>query len=147
MSVRLLPFTMESFADVISLWKKSEGVALSDADSESNIRKYVERNPGMSFIAAEDRDLIIGAVLCGHDGRRGYIHHLAVKPAFRRRGVGRRLIEACLYSLRAAGITKCHIFLLNENEKGLEFWRRIGWTPRTDVRIVSRTIETAPVSR
>jgi N-acetylglutamate synthase len=141
MTIHLVPFSIESYAEAVSLWKQSEGVTLSDADTEKSLRKYLERNPGMSFIARDDRGVIAGAILCGHDGRRGYIHHLAVHPDSRRRGIGRRLVESCLARLQAAGITKCHIFLVNENKRGLEFWKQIGWTFRADVSIVSKVIE------
>jgi len=140
MSVNLVPFSIESYAEAVSLWKQSDGVTLSNADTEEKIRKYLERNPGMSLIARDDSGVIVGAILCGHDGRRGYIHHLTVHPDSRRQGIGRRLVESCLSRLQAVGIIKCHIFLVNENERGLEFWKHIGWTFRTDVSIVSRMI-------
>ena len=79
---------MKSYDKVLTLWRKSEGVGLSDADSNKSIHSYLKRNPGMSFVAKAEGK-IVGAVLGGQDGRRGYIHHLAVRDDFRRQGIGR----------------------------------------------------------
>lgn len=81
---------------------------------------------------------VIGAVLCGHDGRRGYLHHLAVARKWRRQGVGRALVVACLEKLRSEGIPKCNIFLFASNAQGRAFWRRLGWNVRADLRLVQR---------
>jgi putative acetyltransferase len=70
---------------------------------------------------------LVGAILCGHDGRRGAIHHLAVAPAYRRRGVGSDLLEYCLRRLREAEIPRCNLFLYDDNEVGRRFWERHGW--------------------
>ena len=138
--MNMLPFTMEHYDAVFALWTECEGVGLSEADSPEGIASYLERNPGMSFVAGEKGD-IIGAVLGGHDGRRGYIHHLAVHPSFRRRAVGRGLVERCLQSLRDEGIRKCHVFIFNENTSGVAFWKAMGWTPRNDIGVISKGID------
>ena len=116
------------------------GIGLSDADSRGSIKAYLERNPGMSFVASENGN-IVGAILCGHDGRRGYIHHLAVRAEYRRQGLGHKLVEKSLSVLQAAGIQKCHIFIFNNNTSGIEFWKDIGWTHRSDISVISKTIE------
>ena len=91
MTITISPFLIEAYDEVFTLWKQSEGVGLSSADSRENIHYFLEQNPGMSFVAsAEGR--IIGTVLTGHDGRRGYIYHLAVHPDRRRQGLGRTLV-------------------------------------------------------
>ena len=95
-------------------------MGVSQADSRQAIEAYLNRNPGMSLIASV-ADTVIGAILCGHDGRRGYIHHLAIHPAYRRHGVARTLVERSLESLHRAGIDKCHIFVFNDNHAGLAF--------------------------
>ena len=79
-------------------------------------------------------------MLCGHDGRRGYVHHLAVDESFRRHGVGRALIDRCLEGLREAGIGKCNLFIRRDNSIGLTFWQRTGWIDRVTLRMMSRTI-------
>ena len=84
------------------------------------------------------KNRIMGAVLCGHDGRRGYLHHLAVAAAWRRKGIGRDLVEACLTGLGSAGIPKCNIFLLADNELGKAFWTHNGWNERGDLKVLQK---------
>jgi len=141
MRVEITPLTIDRYEDVHALWVQAEGVGLHDySDSRESIAAYLERNPGMSFVATVD-GVVVGAVLAGHDGRRGYLHHLTVNPDCRRRGIGRRLVDGCLDALREAGIAKCHLFIFNTNETGIAFWESVGWTPRTDLRIVSKVID------
>jgi ribosomal protein S18 acetylase RimI-like enzyme len=139
MNIEIQPFTMDAYERVVALWQQCEGIGLSEADSQVSIQAYVIRNPGMSFIATAD-GAVVGAVLCGHDGRRGYIHHLAVHPQSRRRSLGRRLVEQCLNALQRVGIQKCHIFIFNQNENGIAFWKSVGWTPRSDISVISKNI-------
>ena len=123
---------------VISLWETTEGLGLhKDADSPEAIGRYLDRNPGMSFVAFK-KDTLIGAVLCGTDGRRGYLHHLAVALPFRQQGIGRSLVEQALETLKKSGIRKCHLFLFQTNESGRRFWETIGWGVREDITIVSK---------
>jgi putative acetyltransferase len=124
----------------MSLWQQCDSIGLSDADSRGNIQAYLNRNQGMSFVARDD-GTIVGVILCGHDGRRGYIHHLTVRSEYRRQGLGGKLVKKGLSVLQAAGIKKCHIFILNNNAGGIEFWKDIGWTPRADISIISKIIE------
>ena len=86
--VTIRPFAMPDYPAVIELWKRCEGIGLSAADEAAAIAAYLARNPGMSFVALTDEGRVAGAVLGGHDGRRGYIHHLAVDAACRRQGSG-----------------------------------------------------------
>ncbi len=138
--ISVAPLTIHDYDDVMALWRESEGVGLSDADDRENILAYLDRNAGLSFLATDKRGAVIGAVLCGHDGRRGYVHHLAVHPAHRRKGIGRDLVEKCLATLKGAGMRKCHIFIFNENKSGIRFWEEIGWETRFDLCVMSRTI-------
>jgi ribosomal protein S18 acetylase RimI-like enzyme len=95
MAVTISPFRIKNYEEIFSLWKHCDGVGLSGADSRKNIHRFLERNPGTSFMATiEGR--IIGTVLAGHDQRRGYIYHLAVHPEWRRQGLGRRLVDRSL---------------------------------------------------
>jgi N-acetylglutamate synthase len=138
MNPDILQFDIEYYEDVLALWKRCEGVGLSDADAPQAIRAYLERNPGMSFVAKVDSN-IVGAILGGHDGRRGYIHHLAVDIVWRRHGIARRLVETCIYALKEAGIQKIHIFIFNNNVDGIAFWKSVGWTHRFDISVISKT--------
>jgi ribosomal protein S18 acetylase RimI-like enzyme len=126
---------MGDFSRVLALWKKTEGMGLGESDTRSGIARFLRRNPRMSLVAVDGRR-IVGAVLCGHDGRRGYLHHLAVEAGCRGRGLGRLLVAACLARLRDAGIAKCNIFLYADNSAGETFWRRLGWRVRDDLRMV-----------
>ena len=139
------PMRMEDFDQVIELWRHTEGVGLSESDTRSNIGVYLARNPGLSFVARGEGG-IVGAVLCGHDGRRGYLHHLAVARDHRRRGLGRRLVQGCLESLAAAGIPKCNISLFDHNQEGESFWRQTGWMARRDLRVMQKTVLQIPAT-
>jgi len=140
MNLVISPFSLDAYENVMILWKESEGIGLSGADSQESIRSYLERNPNMSLVAKDVNGTLIGAVLCGHDGRRGYIHHLAVRSDCRRQGIGRKLVEEVLSRLQAVGIQKCHLFIINDNVSGIEFWKSLGWIPRTDIGVISKDI-------
>jgi putative acetyltransferase len=135
-SIRIRPFEIDDHAAAIDLWQACEGIGLSASDSCANIAAYLNRNPGMSFVADIDGRLV-GAVLCGTDGRRGYLHHLAVHPEFRGRGLGRELVACCLAALHAVGLPKCHLFLFRANRSGRKFWEKIGWSLRSDLDVAS----------
>jgi putative acetyltransferase len=136
----LRPLTAADYDAAIALWSATEGMAISSADSRPAIVRYLARNPGMSFAAWEGSTLA-GAVLCGHDGRRGYLHHLAVAPAFRRQGIATRLVEACLDALQQEGMEKCHLFIFANNHAARAFWNRAGWQERADIGIFSTPIK------
>jgi ribosomal protein S18 acetylase RimI-like enzyme len=92
----------------------------------------------MSFVCME-AGMIVGTALCGHDGRRGFLYHVAVKPAYRGRHAGTRLVESCLRKLNAAGIDKCHVFVLTDNEVGNAFWGS-SWKKREDIALYSKDV-------
>ncbi|MBI3465997.1 MAG: GNAT family N-acetyltransferase [Planctomycetes bacterium] len=139
MSISIRPMSLEDYDEVLALWQAAEGVGLNEADERGPIAAYLRRNAGLSLVACNDRQ-IVGAVLCGHDGRRGYLHHLAIAPAFRRRGIGRKLVEQCLAGLGSQGILRCHIFLYVDNHGGSGFWRTLGWIERTELKILTKGI-------
>jgi len=141
MEVLFEPMSMDHYDEVTALWQASENVGLSSADERERIETYLARNPDMSLVAKVD-DCIVGAALCGHDGRRGYLHHLVVKKPHRKTGIGRRLVDKCMESLKNDGILKCHLFVFNRNEEGKAFWEKIGWSPRSDIRVVSKQLDT-----
>lgn len=124
------------YSAVINFWRETPGLALSDADTEENIGVFLARNPGLSFVA-ELADRLLGTILCGHDGRRGFIYHLAVHHDYRRKGIGRLLADCCLNKLKEAGISKCHLFVLADNDQGMAFWDKIGFQRREDILIYS----------
>ncbi|MBN2711562.1 MAG: GNAT family N-acetyltransferase [Planctomycetes bacterium] len=126
---------MSHYDAVLRLWEETENIAVGESDSRENIERYLARNPGLSLVAI-DGEVVVGGILCGHDGRRGFIWHLAVDGNCRGRGVGRELAERCLKSLADEKIEKCYIIVLENNEKGKAFWDRIGWCHASGVRLM-----------
>ncbi|HSY54465.1 MAG TPA: GNAT family N-acetyltransferase [Opitutaceae bacterium] len=135
----LRALTPADYDAVFALWQASEGMGLNESDTRDAIASYLVRNPGLSLVA-EVENKIAGAVLCGHDGRRGYLHHLAVAHQYRRSGLGRALVDESLARLRAQGITKCNIFLYAANAAGRAFWLHEGWAPREDLVVVQKSV-------
>ena len=139
MNVSIRPMVMDDYAAVRNLWEACEGVGLSDADQPEALSAYLDRNPGMSCIALW-KGQIVGTALCGHDGRRGYLNHLAVTPQHRRQGIARRLVAHCLDALQQIGIAKCHLFIFSTNAEGRNFWRHVGWQLRSDLAVASYSL-------
>lgn len=137
MTVIIRPMTIADRPAAIALWRASEGVGVNECDEPAPLAAYLARNPGMSFVASAGSALV-GAVLGGTDGRRGYLHHLAVAVDHRGRGLGRELAQRSLAALAAAGIVRCHLFVYADNTAGQAFWVRGGWSLRTDLVIMSR---------
>lgn len=129
-SIRVM--TLDDYDAVIELMRMTPGISLRDADSREATSRYLERNPEMSFVAQIDGALC-GCVMCGHDGRRGYLQHLLVLPRYRRQGIANALVERCLDRLEALGIQKCHLDVLKTNEAAARYWQRQGWQLRTDI--------------
>jgi ribosomal protein S18 acetylase RimI-like enzyme len=125
------------YQGIFTLWQDGEGIGLSNADSEANIQRFLARNPALSFVAVHN-GRIVGAILCGHDGRRGYIYHLFVAKPHRNKGLGRRLVTKSLERLKEEGIDKCHLFVFAWNELGRNFWLNSGWTLREDLVVMSK---------
>jgi putative acetyltransferase len=137
------PMTPKDFSAVISLWQKTPGIGLDKyCDSQPGLARYIKRNPKLSFVATVDHALV-GAVLSGHDGRRGYLHHLAVLPQFRKQGIAKKLVSKCFKQLHKNHIPKCNIFLFKSNSSGLSFWKHNRWTLRRDLSVLQKTTEKA----
>src|SRR6185436_11495371 len=117
MNVSVRAMRPSNYEEVVALWNSTEGIGLNESDSEAATVEYLRRNPDMSAVALSD-GRIVGAVLCGHDGRRGYLHHLAVAATHRGNGLATRLLRHCFDHLAAARIPKCNIFLFEDNAAG-----------------------------
>ncbi|MEJ2132221.1 MAG: GNAT family N-acetyltransferase [Gammaproteobacteria bacterium] len=135
----LRSFRIGDFESVNVLWRSFDGVGLSASDSREGVRRFLDRNPGLSFVW-EAHGRILGAIMCGEDGRRGYIHHLVVDASARRKRIGEKLVQASLEALTVRGILKCHIFVFGENLGALEFWRAIGWHDRDEIAMLSKDL-------
>ena len=127
MDCTVRPMTMEDYDHVIELWRNTDGIVLSDTDEREPMERFLNRNPELSLVA-EHGDEVIGAVLGSHDGRRGYLHHLAVRADFRRRGIGSALVQRCADLLSREAIVKCNVFILESNEEGIAFWEHNGFS-------------------
>lgn len=125
--------TIDDYDNIYSLWVNTPGMGLNDIDdSRAGIEKYLMRNPDTCFVAEED-NTIIGVIMCGNDGRRGYIHHTAVAVSGRNKGVGTALVDAALDALRKKGITKVALVVFSKNELGNVFWEKRGFSVREDL--------------
>lgn len=137
-----LTFAAMSIADydeVIAFWRGQEGIGLNESDSHEQIARFLEHNPGMSLVVRDGRQLV-GAVLSGHDGRRGYLYHLAVDPAYRQQGLGRQIVARCLREFHRLGLHKCNINVFGANDAGQAFWKRIGFAGRQDLLPMQKVI-------
>lgn len=130
------PMTKDDYDEVYEMWQTTSKRALSNADSREQIERYLDRNKGMSQVAVIDRK-IVGTVLAGHDGRRGFIHHMAVMPQYRRKHIGHSLANKAIEKITAEGIDKTHIFCYQNNETGQDFWLDFGFKKRNDVFVYS----------
>jgi len=110
----------------------SPGVGLSDADSREGIEVFLRKNPGTNFVA-EENGRIVGTVLSGHDGRRGYLYHLCVADSHRRRGIGRMLVDKVIEAMKAEKISVLCLVCFADNEIGNSFWKAVGWVDRPDL--------------
>ena len=119
-------FSLDDYDAALQLWQRVEGLEVAEGDDREGVAQFLARNPGLSRVAT-DGPAIVGVVLCGHDGRRGHIYHLAVDPAYRRYGLGKRLVQECLDGLRRADLVRAIILVADYNLGGAEFWKRAGW--------------------
>jgi ribosomal protein S18 acetylase RimI-like enzyme len=119
-------FSISDYAAALELWQRVEGLEIAEGDDRESVADFLVRNPGLSRVAT-DGSAIVGVALCGHDGRRGYIYHLAVDPIYQGRRVGKRLMNECLDGLRRAGLKRALILVANDNPRGRKFWKRCGW--------------------
>ena len=134
--VEIREMDIADYDDVIKLWGQTEGMSLRDADSKESINNYLIRNPNLSFVAVSGNE-IVGAVLVGTDGRRGYLQHLAVSMNFRGKNLGRDLVSQAISALADVGVPKTHLFVYNENVNAQQFYEKLGWFPRDEVRMYS----------
>ena len=132
--------TIDDYDKVYALWMGTPGMGLNNLDdSRAGIAKYLARNPGTCFVAEED-GAVIGVILSGHDGRRGFIHHTAVEQSRQRRGVGEELLSAAMDALKSEGIHKVALVVFARNLKGNAFWEKRGFTIREDLIYRNRAI-------
>ena len=148
MKIRLM--TIEDYEKVYDLWIHTSGMGLNNLDdSREGIEKYLKRNPDTCFVA-EENDKIVGVILSGHDGRRGFIYHTTVHVEYRNRGIGRRLVDCAMKALEEQGIHKVALVAFARNEDGNAFCEKMGFTSRDDLTYRNKNIRSmeriSPVS-
>jgi len=133
----------EDHPALYALWGSTPGLRLREDDEAAAFTRYLQRNPGLSVLIEDDGE-VVASVMVGHDGRRGYLQHLVVAPIYRRRGLASRLLDEALARLRAEGIRKSHVFVLDDAPQAQAFWAaRPGWERRRDIHVHS-THESRP---
>lgn len=134
------PMRIEDYEEVVLLWKETEGMGLRSLDdSREGIDRFLKRNPGTCFVARKG-GRIVGGILCGHDGRRGYIYHTVVREEERRGGIASALVRAAVEALREEGITRVGLNVMETNERGKAFWERLGWERKDFLDFYSKSI-------
>lgn len=132
--------TIADYDGVYDLWISTPGMGLNTTDdSREGIGRYLQRNPTTSFVA-EEAGRIVGVIIAGHDGRRGFIYHTAVRPECRKQGIAKALVEHAMDALEAEGIHKAALVVFERNAVGNAFWERIGFEERTDLVYRNRSI-------
>jgi ribosomal protein S18 acetylase RimI-like enzyme len=127
MEYKIRKITPNRYDDIINFWKRIEGLDLNEEDdSYENFKIYLKRNPKLNYMVIENGK-IIATVKCGQDGRRGYLHKLAVDKNYRNRGIAKELIKIVLAELKRQGIKKCNVFVMDYNKFGLDFWKKINF--------------------
>lgn len=131
MNIRYM--TIEDYEKVYELWLGIEGFAIrSIDDSRDGIDRFLKRNPQLSVVAEIDGK-IVGSILCGHDGRRGYLNHVCVAKEYRKHSIGTRMWKMCIEGLRREGISKATLVAFSNNDNGNHFWVDSGWKTRQDL--------------
>lgn len=143
MDIRIM--TINDYEKVYGLWKTIKGFGIRSVDdSREGIERFLKRNPTTSITAWEG-DTLIGAILCGHDGRRGCLYHVCVRKGFRRKGVGKAMVIACMEALKEEKINKVSLIAFTRNDIGNAFWNKIGWTRRQDLNYYDFTLNEANI--
>lgn len=125
--------TIDDYDEVYSLWMSCAGMGLNNLDdSKESTDKFIKRNPSTCLVAINN-SLIVGVIMVGNDGRRGYIYHTAVHPSYRKQGIAKKLVDKAMNELSSLGINKASLVVFDRNKTGNEFWESLGFTVRNDL--------------
>ena len=131
--MQIRKMTIQDYEKVYELWMSCKNMGFNDIDdSKEGIARFLERNPNTSFVALENENLV-GIILGGHDGRRGYIYHLSVNENYRKNGIGSSLVKNCLEAFKQEKISKVALLVFKYNEAGNSFWEKQGFVLREDI--------------
>lgn len=124
---------IEDYDQVYALWMTIHGFSIRTIDdSREGVERFLKRNSGISVVTEMD-GRVVGAILCGHDGRRGCLYHVCVHEDYRMHGIGRAMVVHCMNALQQEGINKVSLIAFTKNDIGNAFWKQIGWTKREDL--------------
>lgn len=124
---------IDDYEEVYALWLSCSGMGLNNLDdSKDGINKFLQRNPETCFVA-ETGNRIVGVIIAGNDGRRGYIYHTAVSSDYRNKKIASGLVNKALSALKAEGINKTALVVFDKNKAGNEFWEKLGFSVRDDL--------------
>jgi ribosomal protein S18 acetylase RimI-like enzyme len=126
--IEFRPLVPGDYDQVVALWRRCEGVELAEGDDRDSFARYLVRNPNLSYAAVGGGN-IVGAALCGHDGRRGLVYHLAVAPEHRGQGLGKRILSMGMEGMLKCGISRVIILVAKDNAIGQAFWNTQGFEP------------------
>lgn len=136
----LRKMSIDDYEKLFNLWENTPNMGLRSLDdSREGISLFLKRNPETNFVAYED-NILVGAILCGHDGRRGYIYHTVVLPKYRGRKIGSELVDMAVKALRKEGITRVCLNVTETNEQGKAFWINKGWEKKDFLGFYSKSI-------
>lgn len=139
-NMKIRTMSISDYADVYNLWLSCKGMGLNSLDdSRDGIEKFLKRNPDTCFVAEVD-NRIVGSILAGNDGRRGYIYHTAVSPQYQQHGIGSTLVDTAIDALKKLGINKIALVVFDKNDNGNAFWEKQGFTERNDLIYRNKTI-------
>lgn len=131
--ITIRPMRQSDYPNVYQLWKTIKGFGIrSMDDSEEGVARFLRRNPSTSMVA-EAGGKMVGAILCGHDGRRGCFYHVCVREGYRKQGIGKNMAVKAMKALQEEGINKVCLIAFKKNEVGNSFWKSVGWTFREDL--------------
>lgn len=137
----------EDYDQVYRLWCGIKGFGIRSVDdSREGVERFLRRNPDTSVVAVENGE-VVGAILCGHDGRRGCFYHVCVKESHRKKGIGKKMAVVAMNALKAEGINKVSLIAFRSNEVGNKFWRKVGWTFRDDLNYYDFTLNEENITR
>jgi ribosomal protein S18 acetylase RimI-like enzyme len=136
--ISIRPFALRDTETVISLWQET-GLTRSWNNPHRDIQRKMSVQPEL-FLVAVDGDEIVGSVMAGYDGHRGWIYYLASAPRRRGEGIGRHLVEAAEHALLELGCPKVQLMVRPENEEVLSFYDALGYERFTTTTTGKRLI-------
>jgi N-acetylglutamate synthase len=134
---KLMP---SDFDKALRFWSETRGIGVSAVDTRNLLSTFLKRNPGLSFKVV-DNDEVVATILCAHDGKRGYLHHIAISERYAGHGLARLLTDRSLEELRRLGIAKCHLFIDSTNSEMQQYWKSNDWNEQREISIFTHDLE------